>query len=563
MNRPIRAAAQQAINVLYNVNPVESEDSESDSGDSASEISDAEVIEDSDSENSDDDGHLVNNLVNEIHLDANRFIAPNGDIWQRRPIAPIVGQVQAHNVIREQQGPTAAVANVCGNSERDAFTVLFTPEIIRKLVTYTNLEGRTQMDLWNDTNYDEMCTFVGLLLLAGVYRAKHENISELWSESDGRKIFNKSMSRNRFCELRRCIRFDDRATRNVRRENDKFAPLRELFDMMVTKFRSSYKAGSNATVDEQLVTFRGRCSFKVFIPSKPGKYGVKLWILADSSTSYCLNIQPYLGRQPGAQPDRGQGQRVVLELTDYMTGSGRHITADNFFSSVELARALLGRRLTYSGTLRKNKPGIPANFLPGRAREPLSTEFGFQNDVTMTSYVPKRNRSVILISTLHRTPDISHEPHHKPMMILDYNSRKAGVDTLDQKVRGYSCKRKTNRWPFALFANLLDIAAHNAFILFISVHPQYNIRKSHRRRIFLINLAKSLLPNRANNDQIRQPPLHPAHQHEPHGPVRPRRANFLRCAFCPRNADKKTSVSCTVCARRICKIHTVVRCQNC
>lgn len=37
-----------------------------------------------------------------------------------------------------------------------------------------------------------------------------------------------------------------------------------------------YNPGLEVTVDERLAPFRGCCSFKVYIPSKPGKYGRKI-----------------------------------------------------------------------------------------------------------------------------------------------------------------------------------------------------------------------------------------------------------------------------------------------
>ena len=103
----------------------------------------------------------------------------------------------------------------------------------------------------------------------------------------------------------------------------------------MVKFRPFYKAGTNVTVDEQLVTFRGRCAFKMYIPSKPGKYGLKLWALTDCETYYCLNLMPYVGRE-GAVHEKGQDERVVLELTDMLTNSGRHVYMDHFFTSLHL-----------------------------------------------------------------------------------------------------------------------------------------------------------------------------------------------------------------------------------
>ncbi|XP_047141337.1 piggyBac transposable element-derived protein 4-like [Hydra vulgaris] len=123
-------------------------------------------------------------------------------------------------------------------------------------------------------------------------------------------------------------------------------------EMFTTKCKSNYNPSAYLTVNEQLVTFRGRCPFKMFIPTKPGKYGMKIWILCDAETSYCINLQPYIGRVNGVR-DVGQGTRVVLELTDHLNGSGRHITADNFFTNIHLPRALLGRKMTYTGTIKK------------------------------------------------------------------------------------------------------------------------------------------------------------------------------------------------------------------
>ena len=94
------------------------------------------------------------------------------------------------------------------------------------------------------------------------------------------------MSRSRFKELLRCIRFDVRAERN---RNDKLAPVRRIFEMMATKFRSSYRAEVNITVDEQLMTYRGRCPFEMFLKEKPGKFGHSL-IQSHFIASICKSI---------------------------------------------------------------------------------------------------------------------------------------------------------------------------------------------------------------------------------------------------------------------------------
>lgn len=80
------------------------------------------------------------------------------------------------------------------------------------------------------------------------------------------------MSEKRFRFLVRCIRFDDINNRNERRE---LAPIREVFEYFIANFQNNFIASEYLTVDEQLLAFRGRCSFKQYIPSKPAKYRLK------------------------------------------------------------------------------------------------------------------------------------------------------------------------------------------------------------------------------------------------------------------------------------------------
>ncbi len=48
------------------------------------------------------------------------------------------------------------------------------------------------------------------------------------------------------------------------------------------------------------------------------------------------------------------------------------------------------------------------------------------------SYCAKKNKNVLLMSTVHKEATISEREDRKPQMILDYNKTKSGVDTLDK-----------------------------------------------------------------------------------------------------------------------------------
>ena len=308
------------------------------------------------------------------------------------------------------------------------------------------------------------------------------------------------------------------------------------------------------TVDEQLVAFRGSCPFKIYIPSKPGRYGIKLWALCDSKTYYCLNLQPYIGRV-GDVPEKGQGQRVVLQLTDFLTGSGCQIYMDNFFTSLQLARNLLGRQMTMTGTIRRNKSELPSEMMPSLSREKFSSVFGFQDNATIVSYVPKKNKAVILMSTNHNEIDDSTEESRKPQIIPDSNRGKCGVDTLDQLVRNYNCIRKSNRWPLTLFMNLLNICAYNALVLFVSIHPEYEQGSGQIRKRFLLQLSKSLIGCEEENAfPPSRMPMRLVQQPSP---------KQKRCSFCPRERDRKSTRRCAACQKTVCPEHVVYKCPNC
>jgi hypothetical protein len=99
--------------------------------------------------------------------------------------------------------------------------------------------------------------------------------------------------------------------------------------------------------------------------------------------------------------------------------------------------------------------------------------FGFSENVILTSYFPKKRKVVLLLSTFHNSKEISEAEHQKPVVILDYNRTKGGVDTVDQLTHHFTARRKSRRYPMILFGNLLDLAGINSMIIFINRNPAW------------------------------------------------------------------------------------------
>ncbi|RXN25337.1 piggyBac transposable element-derived 4-like protein [Labeo rohita] len=223
------------------------------------------------------------------------------------------------------------------------------------------------------------------------------------------------------------------------KKSDKLAPIRNIWDKWVERLPLLYNPGPNVTVDECLVRFRGQCPFKQYMPSKPGKYGIKIWAACDSRSSYAWNMQIYTGKAADGKSEKNQGMRVVLDMTAGL--EGHTVTCDNFFTSYALGEELLRRKMTMIGTVRSNKPELPPALLSMKNRLRFSSKFAFTDTHALVSYCPRKNKNVLLMSTLHRDDQVSDKDHKKPEIILDYNHTKGGVDNLD-KTESFCNSRK-------------------------------------------------------------------------------------------------------------------------
>ena len=116
-----------------------------------------------------------------------------------------------------------------------------------------------------------------------------------------------------------------------------------------------------------------------------------------------MKAQVYTRKPPGGTREKNQGMRVVMDLTQELRG--QNVTCDNFFTSYMLDQALLKRNITMLGTMRRNKTE-----LPNLSRKAVHhSQFYFTKDTTVVSYIPKKNRNVVLMSTAHKSKEATEE----------------------------------------------------------------------------------------------------------------------------------------------------------
>ena len=140
---------------------------------------------------------------------------------------------------------------------------------------------------------------------------------------------------------------------------DPLLKIRNIIDHLPVLFGSCLKPQRELSVDEAMIPFRGRLNFKQYVPAKPTKWGIKVWMLCESQSGYCLDFDIYTGRYTEVS-ENGLGYDVVRELTLPYQNRHYHIYFDRFFTSPLIVAELLPNHTYACGTVMLHRKGLPA-----------------------------------------------------------------------------------------------------------------------------------------------------------------------------------------------------------
>lgn len=207
---------------------------------------------------------------------------------------------------------------------------------------------------------------------------------------------------------------------------------------------------------------------KQYLPLKPVKRGFKVWVVADSSNGYFLDVQVYVGKESAAT-EYGLGERVVLELTEQYRGKGYRVFCDNFFSSPALFKELLHHGIYACRTTRQNRHGLPNDI---RTTTLAREESMYWQNGALLAVAWQDKRPVHVLSSLfqpHEMETVSRREREGslisvscPTAILTYTKYMGGVDLGDQLRKYYSVCLKCNKNYKYIF---WFICITNSFIL--------------------------------------------------------------------------------------------------
>ena len=215
---------------------------------------------------------------------------------------------------------------------------------------------------------------------------------------------------------------------------DKLYKVRPLLDLVLENFKSYYQPHQHISIDESMISYKGRLSFIQYLPKKPHKWGLKAWVLADSTNGYTWGCT---GKEGGAT-EHGLALRVVMELVNdqRLEQKGYIVYTDNCYSSPALFKALTDSGFGACGTARKDRRGIPKSVSTANLQK---GEIQSTRDDGILSLKWRDKRDVLMLSTFHddtmvgksrrsRTAVGGVETIQKPRVVEEYNQFMGGVD---------------------------------------------------------------------------------------------------------------------------------------
>jgi hypothetical protein len=227
---------------------------------------------------------------------------------------------------------------------------------------------------WVHLTIAELKAFLAIHMYMGMKR--QPNIQSYW-EKEGSifhcPIISNIMSRDRFRTLWRCLHITNPTLyEHIKKGEPLYDKLRQVWwmvDDICDACMREWSLGKFLTIDEMMVRYKGSyCDIRQYMLKKPEKWGIKFWVLADSTSKFIYCFEVYCGKNLEAEVrfevPRGKGGAaygVVMRLVQGLEGKGHCVVMDNFFCLVPLFRDLALKGKYATGTVRSNRIGIPSH----------------------------------------------------------------------------------------------------------------------------------------------------------------------------------------------------------
>lgn len=300
------------------------------------------------------------------------------------------------------------------------------------------------------------------------------------------------MSRNRYLKINCYLHFNDSSTALPREDvnHDKLHHIHPVIAHLAETFAAQYMPNGENAIDEGLVKFKRQLGFKQYMPMKPIKRGIKVWMRADSIAHFVSRFQLYTGRSRGGK-EHGVGECVVTKLLSDLEDGYYHLYFDSFFSSFGRMKTLLENRIYVTTTMWPNRNRFLPPLKTAKLRHGESIVMQ-KSEITACSWQDKKKVNFFTTNcqphgrgtVQRRNRDCTLTDVNAPPCVSAYN--KIWADYADQKKGDYKIPVKSHRWYRYLAIFFIETAGVNAFIL-RQLSPNHAQTMQLKFRLELIN----------------------------------------------------------------------------
>lgn len=289
-------------------------------------------------------------------------------------------------------------------SPEDCFALFFDDALLDYLVDNTNKYAEKKIasmrstrrglyNNWRPVMREEMKGFISIILNMGIVQLG--DLKDYWSThaTTNLPFFRSVFSRDRFFQIFGALHVGDIDSSTKR------GKIQPFLDIVCPAFEAAFTPGQQIAIDESVIAFKGRVSFRQYLKGKPNPWGIKAFVLSDSKTGYLNRVRIYYGKETQlVDSPLPHTVKVVMTLVEPFHHQGYDLYLDRFYSSPLLATELSKVGMTVTGTVQSNRKGLPQ--VTAKRKDPQGTVRAARSgDMLALSWVDKRK--VLMLSTKH------------------------------------------------------------------------------------------------------------------------------------------------------------------
>ncbi|XP_068167873.1 piggyBac transposable element-derived protein 4-like [Antennarius striatus] len=382
---------------------------------------------------------------------------------------------------------------------RDYFRILFPDSLFEHMVEQTNKyalyrqrrSGKPDPH-WHPTDVREMKAYVGLNILMGINQLPDTGMYWASDIFIGNAGFKKTMTARRFEKLTQYLQLCDHESEPVRGERgyDGLFKVRPLLDVVENTMWDAYVPNRCLTIDRCAIVMKGRFSPTQYMPSKPLKKGLTVWMLCDSRSGYCHRTKIHVGKYGDDEAAASLGYRVATSLVRGLEGQYHHLFMDSFFTSVPLIQRLLRDGLYACGPTHPSRKGYPEVLLPRNVGKLSQGIVGISPEQEQHETCGEgESNNMETSGSSFGVP--------RPLPLLLYQENMKGVDLCDQLRECYQVGRPCKKWWRYFLWFYVNLCIVNAYIILRErrggTPPTGFNGKQFSQRHFRVRLAQQLI----------------------------------------------------------------------